>query len=90
MISRILEKRLRELAQKIPIVTILGPRQVGKTTLAWAAFPNHEYVNLESLRNREFAAEDHVGFLNQYSSGVSIDEVQKAPDLSIGNSGLHR
>ncbi len=81
MISRILEKRLRELAQKIPIITILGPRQAGKTTLARAAFPNHEYVNLESLRNREFAAQDPVGFLNQYSDGVIIDEVQKAPDL---------
>lgn len=81
MISRILEERLRDLAGKIPIMTILGPRQAGKTTLARAAFPNHEYVNLESLRNREYATEDPVGFLNQYSAGVVIDEVQRAPDL---------
>ncbi len=81
MIRRILEQRIKGLAKKIPVITIMGPRQAGKTTLARAAFPTYHYVNLESLRNREFASEDPVGFLQQYSNGAIIDEVQKAPDL---------
>ncbi|MBD3316596.1 MAG: DUF4143 domain-containing protein [Chitinivibrionales bacterium] len=81
MVTRILERRLKELATRIPILTVLGPRQAGKTTLARAAFPNYTYVNLESLRYRDYAREDPVGFLGQYSEGVIIDEVQRAPDL---------
>lgn len=81
MITRSIESRVLKISAKIPIVTIIGPRQAGKTTLARSVFPDHDYVNLESLRNREFAAEDPVGFLRQFSGGVVIDEIQRVPDL---------
>ena len=68
-------------AQESPIVALLGPRQSGKTTLAKACFPDHEYVSLEDLDKREFATSDPVGFLERYQKGAILDEVQRVPEL---------
>ncbi len=65
----------------MPVVIITGPRQSGKTTLAKAAFPNYQYVNLENLQTREYAHTDPQGFIEQYAGGVIIDEIQYTPDL---------
>jgi predicted AAA+ superfamily ATPase len=64
-----------------PVVTITGPRQSGKTTLARMAFPDHEYVSLEEPNEREFAFSDPRSFLGRYKAGVILDEIQRAPDL---------
>ena len=47
MIERTLHKKLSELTQKYPIVTLTGPRQSGKSTLLRHSFPNYKYVSLE-------------------------------------------
>lgn len=65
----------------MPVVAVTGPRQSGKTTLCRACFPEHEYVNLEPLDVRDFAASDPRGFLAQHPGPVVIDEVQRVPDL---------
>ena len=49
LIERAVTTQLLELSKQYPIVQITGPRQSGKTTLAKATFPNHKYINLESL-----------------------------------------
>ncbi|MGA1825411.1 MAG: AAA family ATPase [bacterium] len=68
-------------SEKIPgLLTITGPRQSGKTTLARKAFPNKEYVSLEDPDNKLFAANDPRGFLKTYEEAV-IDEAQKVPEL---------
>lgn len=67
--------------QLIPFVTVLGPRQSGKTTLVRSLFGDYDYVSLETPDSRDFALEDPRGFLNQFSGGVVLDEVQRAPDL---------
>ena len=67
--------------QKYPVITITGPRQSGKTTLAMATFPQKPYVNLENPLVRQFAEEDPVAFLNQYPDGAVIDEIQRVPGL---------
>ena len=41
MFKRALAPYLQELAKKYPVVTLLGPRQSGKTTLVRAAFPKN-------------------------------------------------
>jgi len=81
MIPRHLAAVLKKSAAKYPVVTVTGPRQSGKTTLVRSLFRNHEYVSLEAPDTRDFAIEDPRGFLNQYSGGVVLDEVQRAPNL---------
>jgi predicted AAA+ superfamily ATPase len=81
MIARHLSAALRAAARKYPVVTLTGPRQSGKTTLARAVFPRHEYVSLESPEHRAFAVEDPRGFLARFKSKVILDEIQRVPDL---------
>ncbi len=66
---------------KYPVVTVTGPRQSGKTTLARATFADKPYANLENPVTRQFAEEDPLAFLNQYPQGAIIDEIQRVPDL---------
>ncbi|WP_202812055.1 ATP-binding protein [Geobacter sp. OR-1] len=64
------------------MITVIGPRQSGKSTLAKMAFPNKPYVTLEKLSLREFAITDPVGFLNTHArDGAILDEIQRAPGL---------
>lgn len=82
MKKRLLGQRIRDFAELYPVVTVIGPRQSGKTTLAKMLFPNSQYVNLEALSEREFAQSDPIGFLRRFSGKpVIIDEVQRVPEL---------
>jgi len=81
MLKRVLSKKLKYLAVKFPVVSVIGPRQSGKTVLVKSVFPDKEYVNLEDLDTREFALNDPRGFLAEYGKGVIIDEAQRAPSL---------
>lgn len=81
MIQRDLTPKIVELLEKFPIVAITGPRQSGKTTLSKFVRPSYKYVNLENLSDREFAKTDPIGFLQSYSNGVIIDEIQNVPSL---------
>lgn len=65
----------------MPVISITGPRQSGKTVLAQQLFPQYQYVNLENLEQRVFAQNDPSGFIRSFTGGVIIDEVQYAPDL---------
>ena len=81
MYERHLKKAIEEARSFFPILTILGPRQSGKTTLAQALFPQKPYVNFEKLDLRMRALEDPEGFLNQYPDGAVFDEIQEIPEL---------
>ena len=81
MIRRNIEPLLRQLAQHYPIVTMVGPRQSGKTTLAKMVFSEKPYVTLEDPGTRGFAIEDPRGFLATYKTGAVFDVIQRAPDL---------
>lgn len=81
MYERRLLHRLRVAAAQYPVVSVLGPRQSGKTTLVRAAFPEKPYVSLEDVDLREYAAGDPRRFLRDYPEGAVFDEVQRVPDL---------
>jgi hypothetical protein len=68
-------------ANEFPVVTIIGPRQAGKTTLARMQFPNHAYANLEAPDIRRLAISDPHAFFSQFPPPVIIDEIQRVPEL---------
>jgi uncharacterized protein len=88
MIPRHAASRILRLLQGFPVVTITGPRQSGKTTLACNLLPSKPYVTLESPQQREFARSRPAEFLLQYPQGAVIDEVQNAPELFSEMQGL--
>ncbi|MEP0986303.1 ATP-binding protein [Ekhidna sp.] len=81
MILREIEKELRRLSKEYPVVTILGPRQAGKTTLAKHVFDQHQYVNLELPDHRLLAMNDPNAFFDRFKRPLIIDEIQRVPDL---------
>lgn len=81
MIERDLAGELRRSAAEYPVVTILGPRQSGKTTLARMCFPDKPWVSLEDPDVRLAAEADPRGFLGRFASGAILDEVQRLPAL---------
>jgi predicted AAA+ superfamily ATPase len=81
MIQRTAEETIKNLAKTFKAITITGPRQSGKTTLARSLFNDYTYVSLEDIDNRQFAQDDPRGFLKQYDAHTIIDEVQRVPDL---------
>ncbi len=81
MFKRDIEEELKSLALDYPIVTVIGPRQSGKTTLVQHAFPLKPYANLENPDTRTLALQDPRGFLAQFPQGAILDEIQRTPDL---------
>lgn len=81
MIERTMAATIREMATYYPVVTLTGPRQSGKTTLAKALFPEKRYVNLETPHVRAAAAADPRAFLASVRDGAVFDEIQRAPFL---------
>lgn len=81
MIPRLSASLLNEVRAGYPVITITGPRQSGKTTLARGFFADKPYVSLETPDEREFAQTDPRGFLARWPNGAIIDEVQHVPAL---------
>lgn len=81
MFKRSLTPYIQKLATKYPVVTLLGPRQSGKTTLVKAAFPKKVYVNMEDTEQRSLATLDPKSFMEAYPEGAILDEIQRTPHL---------
>ncbi|MBU6271180.1 MAG: ATP-binding protein [Betaproteobacteria bacterium] len=88
MIARDLAPLLRRLAGRYPVITLTGPRQSGKTTLARAEFAQLPYFSLEDPDTRRFALEDPRGFLSGCAGGAVLDEIQRAPELTSYLQGM--
>jgi predicted AAA+ superfamily ATPase len=83
MIPRRLHDTIIKLLDAIPAVALLGPRQVGKTTLALAiaATRNSIYLDLENPNDLE-KLNDSILYLSGHTDKlVVIDEVQRKPQL---------
>lgn len=81
ILNRTLSKECLEMASAYPIVTLIGPRQSGKTTLVRSLFKDKPYVSLENPDEYSLATEDPRGFLNRFENGAILDEIQRCPEL---------
>ena len=81
MIPRFLTSTLKDSIGSMPVTTVLGPRQSGKTTLVKSVLPEWGYVNLENPMERRLAETDPRLFFSQHPTPLIIDEVQRVPEL---------
>ena len=82
--ARHLQPVLRELLDELRIVYLTGPRQAGKTTLAWLVCRELglEYVSLDNQATLAAAQSDPHGFVRSLGTKrVVLDEFQNAPAL---------
>ncbi len=81
MIPRAIASELKTQLSEYPVVTVLGPRQAGKTTLVRSELPDYDYVTLEDPEARLLASEDPKAFLARYPKNTILDEIQRSPIL---------
>jgi predicted AAA+ superfamily ATPase len=82
-LSRHLEPRAKEMLDLFPVVVLEGSRQVGKSTLASQLSPDRKQISLDDLTVLAQARQDPQGFLRQLPRPVTIDEVQRVPELLL-------
>lgn len=90
MIERSKRHEIALLAEDFPAIAILGPRQVGKTTLAHAVgeYQSSLYLDLESPRDRSKLT-DPEHYLHQHQDKLIIlDEIHRMPELFRTLRGL--
>lgn len=83
MIKRIIEQDYRTSLEEFPITGIIGPRQVGKTTMVKQWRNQHPMIYLDLERNSDLnKLSDPELFLTQYiDRTIILDEVQHLPEL---------
>ena len=83
MIKRGLAPRLEDALTHVPAVALLGPRQVGKTTLALEVGKRFDtlYLDLESEQDRARLAQPELYLADHQDKLVILDEVHRAPGL---------
>ena len=80
-----LERNQSALAKRylanFPVVSLIGPRQAGKTSLAKSLGRNWRYFDLERPSDFAMISRDPELFFEQYPSNVILDEAQEYPTL---------
>lgn len=82
-IKRSLEKNILDLSEDYSCILLIGPRQVGKTTMLEHLMEgtDRNRVSLDNVENRKLAKKDPELFLELHPAPILIDEVQYAPEL---------
>ena len=89
-IARRAKVQLRSLLAEYPAVALLGPRQVGKTTLALEIVDTVDsvYLDLESPADRARLSDPELYLTDHEERLVILDEVHRVPDLFQSLRGL--
>src|ERR1035438_6510366 len=85
-----MQEQLEAVLSHTPVVLLQGPREAGKTTLARLAGEVRptRYVTLDDAVVLDAARNDPAGFVAHTAGPVILDEVQRAPGVFVGGSGL--
>jgi len=85
MVHRLAEARINDLLTRFPAVAVLGPRQVGKTTLARRLVEElgagAVYLDLELPSQRAKLSDPEYYFSAHEDRLVVLDEIQRVPGL---------
>lgn len=85
MFARNLQVNLLEALEAMPVVALLGPRQVGKTTLAFQVSSligkKSLYLDLESDSDLNKLSDPELFLKHHEDTLLILDEVQRKPDL---------
>lgn len=81
LFSRMLSPVVQAALADTPVVCLLGPRQSGKTTLARQLAPERTFVSLDDPGYYQTATRDPAGFIASLPDELTLDEVQRVPDL---------
>jgi len=85
MINRIIEKKLLKTVTNFPVTGIIGPRQIGKTTLAKLLSNQMEketiYIDLENPRDKIRLSDPNLFFEANIDKCIILDEIQTMPGL---------
>jgi predicted AAA+ superfamily ATPase len=86
MIQRHVEPLLLAGLADSPVVLLVGARQTGKSTLIQSpAFQKakRRFITFDDANNLAAAKADPAGFLNAYSEPLTLDEIQRVPELFL-------
>ncbi|PKN72560.1 MAG: hypothetical protein CVU50_06790 [Candidatus Cloacimonetes bacterium HGW-Cloacimonetes-3] len=81
MLRRTMQDYITKAAKGFPVITITGPRQSGKTTLAKMQFPDYTYYDLEDPDLRLVMEENPKSLFKDPLGKYIIDEFQYVPSL---------
>jgi len=84
VISRLFQPQLTKLLTRFPAVALLGPRQVGKTTLALQLIkrnPKAIYLDLELPSDLAKLSDAEDYFSRHQGQLLVLDEIQRKPEL---------
>lgn len=83
-IKRRIEALLDDYLQIFPVVSVLGPRQCGKSTLVQHVLkpkPNTIFLDLQNVADRNKLSDPYLFFQMNASATICIDEIQLLPEL---------
>lgn len=81
MLARHIDSLFKKYLDYFPVVGVLGPRQVGKTTLVKQMLPGWTHLDLDVPAHFQMVSEDPMLFLETHPRQVVIDEAQRCPAL---------
>ena len=81
LINRTLSSSFSDVFNVLPVITLTGPRQSGKTTLCRKMYPELPYVSLEDADTLAEVQYDPKAFFNRYPNGLIIDEAHHFPAI---------
>jgi len=79
MIDRAINQFILSVSREFSVISILGPRQSGKTTFVKSLFSGYDYVNFEEPETAATASRDLKQFMQSHPAPVIFDEVQRFP-----------